>query len=152
MYNAGMRCSMLERFWKKVLKTRTCWLWTGTKTAAGYPLFGIPTQGGPHQYIYAHRFNWELSTKKEISPKIELHHACPNKTCIRYSKKHVSDVPRQLNPDSPSFLNSRKTHCVRGHPLSGENLVLVSGPYGPRRQCRKCGALRAKRYLSRCHR
>jgi len=36
-------CSKLtyeERFWQKVEKTETCWIWTGARSGAGYAMFG----------------------------------------------------------------------------------------------------------------
>ena len=36
-------------------------------------------------------------------------------------------------------VNARKTHCKRGHPLSGENLAI--GTNGSR-QCRACAKIR----------
>lgn len=44
-YNSRMHgnCSKLtyeERFWQKVEKTETCWIWTGARSGAGYAMFG----------------------------------------------------------------------------------------------------------------
>lgn len=41
---------------------------------------------------------------------------------------------------------SRKTHCKRGHPLSGSNLRIVNGAKGEQRCCRECQNIRAKMY------
>lgn len=48
---------------------------------------------------------------------------------------------RNHKPSERPHYNSEKTHCMRGHALSGENLyVLKNG----KRQCRACKALQAK--------
>jgi len=39
---------------------------------------------------------------------------------------------------SPTVINSRKTHCIHGHKLSGYNLRLKYRKDGVRRDCRKC--------------
>lgn len=41
--------------------------------------------------------------------------------------------------------NTFKTHCKRGHPLSGRNLVKASGT----RQCRECTAMRKREFRER---
>lgn len=44
-----------ERFWSKVHKTDRCWLWTAS-TKNGYGNFYL----APGQWVYAHRFSYEL--------------------------------------------------------------------------------------------
>lgn len=39
--------------------------------------------------------------------------------------------------------NSEKTHCMRGHPLSGKNLKMTSRGS---RNCRTCHAMYTKKY------
>jgi hypothetical protein len=39
--------------------------------------------------------------------------------------------------------NARKTKCMRGHPLEGENLYVYEDPKdGPQRFCRECRKIR----------
>lgn len=74
--------SLLERFWSKVHKTDSCWLWTAAKTKTGYGDFGIK---GQHRR--AHRFAWEL-TNGSIPPGMLVCHNCPagdNRLCVRPS-------------------------------------------------------------------
>src|SRR5690349_17777301 len=51
---------VVERFWAKVQRTSTCWLWTGSKTVDGYGHLGIGHLGKRRAYR-AHRFAYELS-------------------------------------------------------------------------------------------
>ncbi len=39
-------------------------------------------------------------------------------------------------------VNARKTHCKRGHPLSGANLAIAANGS---RQCRACAKIRRER-------
>jgi hypothetical protein len=126
--------SAKDRFWAKVKKTQTCWLWIGAKTSAGYGMFN-PAGRDQAELIYAHRFAMKL-TGIDIDGR-EGHHVCPNKNCIRIHPKHVVDVPSQHNPDSPSHLNRLKTHCKRGHLLKGQNLIPWHSTKG-HRACRTC--------------
>src|SRR5208283_18015 len=106
----------IAAFWSHVNKTDTCWLWTAVTNAGGY---GIFNRGG--HLIRAHLFAAKI-LGMQIDGK-EGHHVCPNKNCVRIHSEHVVIVPRQENPDSASHLNRLKTHCKRGHLLSGDNLV-----------------------------
>ena len=41
--------------------------------------------------------------------------------------------------------NSEKTHCIRGHPLSGKNLRIKKRTDGDRRDCRECNNERRRK-------
>lgn len=72
----GRRGESIRKFWNKVEKTGTCWLWTGGKTTAGY---GSLTHN-QHRY-YAHRFAYEL-IQGDIPSGMELMHKCDNPACV----------------------------------------------------------------------
>ena len=65
------------RFWSKVDKTNTCWVWKAFKNDSGYGLFSIKR----HMYR-AHRIAWEL-TNGQIPDGIEVCHHCDNPACVR---------------------------------------------------------------------
>ena len=69
---------MEERFWKRVQKTETCWLWTGAKNKKGYGTFYI----SKYEPIGAHRFSYLLAEGK--SPEeLFVCHKCDNPSCVR---------------------------------------------------------------------
>jgi len=68
----------LERFWEKVDKTDTCWLWFGSKTK-GYGKMNIN-----HHCVYAHRFIWE-ETYGPIPEGLMVLHHCDNPPCVKPS-------------------------------------------------------------------
>lgn len=45
-------------------------------------------------------------------------------------------------------VNREKTHCVRGHPLSGDNLYLSMSRGRPMRQCRQCRVVRRPKMIA----
>ncbi len=67
----------LERFWSKVEKTETCWLWTGALSPKGYGDFHY---NGDDNHMLAHRFIWEHIHGKT---KLLICHTCDNPRCVR---------------------------------------------------------------------
>ena len=91
-----------ERFWVKVNKTPTCWLWIGA-LSRGYGRFGMSP---------AHRiaYGWLVG---DIPEGLELDHLCCVKACV--NPAHLEAVTHQENilrssARSPSV-------CVRGHAI-----------------------------------
>lgn len=74
-------------------------------------------------------------------------HKCNNRQCINVD--HIEQKTQRDNivrGNSPSAINSRKTHCISGHELSGENLT------GRIRRGRECRICRNKQSLVRYYR
>jgi hypothetical protein len=67
----------MERFWEKVNKTDTCWLWTAYKNPAGYGMFNPPNRNPQ----LAHRFSYEI-IKGNIPPGLFVCHTCDNPACV----------------------------------------------------------------------
>ena len=125
-----------ERFWSKVTKTDGCWLWTGARDSQGYGNTWV--DGG---YRKAHWVAWFLTYGSW--PEAVLDHVqargCLNKNCV--NPAHLEDVTQRENVHrslGPAAVNAAKTHCGQGHPLSGDNLRVTAGAYGPKRRCRAC--------------
>ncbi len=93
-------------FWFKVLKTETCWYWTGYCKPNGYGQFAVAREP-----IYAHRMAWIL-TNGEIPDGLHVLHRCDIRPCVRplhlflgTAKDNLDDaiakkrVKRKLTPD-----------------------------------------------------
>lgn len=122
-----------ERFWTFVNKTATCWLWTGVRHGPGYGRFRQTTKSSGRQAM-AHRYSYEL-VHGPIPEGLQIDHLCRNPSCVR--PDHLEAVTARENTmrsRAPSARNARKTHCPKGHPLSGDNVRLVGG----RRNCSTC--------------
>jgi hypothetical protein len=75
---------------------------------------------------------------------MEIDHTCKNTRCINPS--HLEVVTHRenlLRGDGPPGVQSRQTHCLRGHPLEGGNVVVYAGR---KRTCRKCHRERQAAY------
>lgn len=119
-----------QRFWAKVQKTDSCWIWTAAKYKAGYGHF----QWGDRDWC-AHRIAYTL-LRGPIPEGMTLDHLCRNKSCV--NPDHLDPCTRgenTLRGDTISTRNKLKTHCPKGHPYSGENLRY--SPLGAR-MCREC--------------
>lgn len=69
-----------ERFWKKVNKTSSCWLWMGKRTPKGYGDFAVRVANKILDFR-AHRYAWEMI--KGSIPKDKLVcHKCDNPPCV----------------------------------------------------------------------
>jgi len=73
-----------ERFWAKVQKTETCWLWTAFRNKAGYGVFGLEhhVHGQQGKNILAPRQAWIL-TYGPIPEGQYILHNCDNPSCVR---------------------------------------------------------------------
>jgi hypothetical protein len=101
-----------ERFWARVVKTDSCWNWTGCK-CHGYGYFGVNGKG-----VRVHRFAFEL-LKGSIPEGKVIDHLCRNRACV--NPAHLELVDQKTNNARGvgiSANNARKTHCKRGHVLA----------------------------------
>jgi hypothetical protein len=70
----------IERLWRYVQKTRTCWLWCGAVGAKGY---GVIKECG--KMLYVHRVVLEGSLGRPLGSGMFALHKCDVRSCIRPS-------------------------------------------------------------------
>lgn len=119
-----------------------CWPWQAATTEDGYGVVTI------HWHSYRpYRLMLQLHTGQPIPEGMPVDHVCRNRACIR--PDHLRVVTAQVNSIEnnvgPSAINAAKTHCKRGHPLSGDNLIRTSDG----RACRTCQRAHERRWKAR---
>lgn len=144
-----------ERFWMKVAVAEDrsprgfgeCWVWTASLTGQGYGQFH-PT--GIRGNVGAHRWSFE-DQRGPIPAGFEVDHLCGRRNCVNPEHLHaVAPLENKMRGNSPTAINARKTHCVHGHPLSGDNLYAHRRKDGTlKRECRTCRREANRRVLQR---
>jgi hypothetical protein len=117
-----------------------CWLWLSTIGNDGYPQINV--DGKTKR---AHRISYEAS-KGAIPSGLTIDHLCKQPVCV--NPDHLEAVTLRINLLRSSGITavmSRKTHCLRGHELSGDNLYIYPG----RRICRACSRMHQKLHKER---
>lgn len=96
-----------KKFWSKVNKTETCWLWTGPKQREGY---GTIWRGGrmPRK---AHRVAYELLVGP-IPPGAMLDHLCHVPACVR--PDHLAPVTNAQNSQNRRGADRDSSTGIRG--------------------------------------
>ena len=133
------RTALEAKFWARVQKTESCWLWKGSLGRHGYGSLGVKVDG---RWIAerAHRLSYRLF-RGDIPTGMMVCHTC--------------DVPRCVNPDhlfvGDSFDNIRdcvrkrrhaaqkRTRCPQGHEYTADNTLIRPNGH---RHCRACETIR----------
>jgi hypothetical protein len=121
-----------DLFWRKVVITPGCWLWTGHVMDNGYGLWRGTT---------AHRAAYRLTFGEALPPHLHLDHLkdrCSRRDCV--------NVLLHLEPVTQAENNRRshpgpQSHCGKGHAMTPENVYESKTSKG--RQCRRCAIDRA---------
>lgn len=116
-YHAAQRArsaeTLVARFWEKVDKSGSCWLWTGG-TIRGYGQINLGRIDGKQRTVYAHRFAWTI-TNGAIADALKVCHTC--------------DVPLCVNP-SHMFLWTQANNLTdarqKGRLVDGAHLIRIS--------------------------
>lgn len=134
-----------NRFWVRVKKTDTCWLWTGTKTRGGYGRVWFNKRNQPVTKIA-----WLLTYGEKFPEGLDACHKCDNPSCVRpdhifpgTALDNMRDAKRKgrLNLKGLELGNRFKTqtHCKRGHEFTPDNTyVHIRGGGRLVRNCRQC--------------
>lgn|SRR6185312_10714507 len=97
-----------------------CWIWLLSQTANGYASgnFKGKRRSSVHRWIYE-------ETKGPIPEGMHIDHLCRVRCCI--NPAHLEAVTPKENVHrgiGVCSVNAHKTHCINGHPFSGDNLKI----------------------------
>lgn len=129
------------RFWNKVDKTDSCWVWTAAKNKKDYGIFHLR-----RRTILAHRLSYVIS-KGDVDEYLKIDHLCRKHYCV--NPDHLEPVTQKENVDRGDLSNiagahqTAKTKCPRSHYLEYPNLVKSQLVIG-KRQCLACDRARSK--------
>jgi HNH endonuclease len=131
----------VERCWRFILPDEEthCWIWTGDLDSSGYgTIWDIRIAIRAYRAIWTHVFG-------NVPEGKELHHRCGVKKCV--NPFHLEPLTRREHsiktPQSCCSKHRAKTHCHKGHALSGNNLHIEPG--GGRR-CITCRREKSRRW------
>lgn len=134
--------STLDRFMDKVSPEPNtgCWLWLGGYGHNGYGRFklnGVDTS--------ANRASLVLHGVS-VLPEQMACHRCDNPPCVNpdhlFAASQSENMMDARRKGRIAHYNSAKTNCIRGHPLSGANLI---ARYDGGRECRTCKRVSERR-------
>ena len=140
---APRKTSEEERFWAKVDKTETCWLWTASKNWLGYGRFKFQGKtGGAHRYSY-------LLINGSIPDGLCVCHKCDVRACV--NPEHlwlgtISDNAKDMVSKNRHHWRARpQTHCKYGPEYALVGLYITNGKSGHSRTCKECFRNKEKR-------
>lgn len=128
-----------DRFLKLTFKDENgCWVWLGSKTKTGYGMYHHYDENMKNKSVKAHRAAYVEFVGK-VMDGLTLDHLCKNRLCV--NPQHLEPVTIKENVmrgNTITALNSKKTHCIRGHALSGDNLYIAKKGS---RVCKACHSM-----------
>ncbi len=101
-----------ERFWSRVERSETCWIWRGATATNGYGRF---VAGNVHHPV--HRFAWQ-AIRGDLPAGSQLDHRCHQRLCV--NPDHLRPVTGWQNQQNHQGPTTASSTGVRGvFPASG---------------------------------
>lgn len=131
---------LAERFAANTRWEGDCLVWTGCRNDRGYGRIEVEGRNRG-----AHRVHYEM-VKGPVPEGLQLDHLCRNPACV--NPDHLEPVtPREnsMRGFGVQRVNAEKTHCLRGHPLTGNNIA----PAHRYRRCIQCARIHSRDFRAR---
>lgn len=114
---------LIERFWSKVEKTATCWIWTKELNSRGYGRMSVGRTKTRRREL-AHRLSYRLSTGT-LPGEMDVLHRCDRPSCVNPSHLFLGSAADNAM-DMVAKGRARngataRTTCPKGHPYDKRN-------------------------------
>ena len=122
-----------------------CWNWIAARDSNGYGMATIN-----NKQVRIHRISAFLFHGMPVSRKMVVMHLCDNPSCFNPAHLSVGTQGDNMRDCSTKkrTANSKKTHCLLGHELAGDNLYVFTGANGRvMRTCKECRKTRIRLYM-----
>ena len=122
MWEIGTRRKSFEqRFWEKVDKSGSCWVWTAGCNRKGYGQFKVSKR----KATGAHRVSWEL-TNGPAPEGAFIDHICHNPRCVRPDHLRLATPKQNSQYRSGPNANNKSTGTRGVYKEGGKYRVMVS--------------------------
>jgi hypothetical protein len=113
-----------------------CQIWIGATTKTGYGIIQFK-ENGQRKRMTAHRIAYLLA-HGPLDEDLVIDHRCRVRSCINETHlRPLTNAANVLCGEGRSAHNRRKTYCLKGHALTGDNIDPTGIPSG-RRWCLIC--------------
>lgn len=112
---------ILSRFWSKVEKTPTCWLWKGTLGSDGYGIFWVRKNCS----VGAHRFSLLTLKKMPLESSRKVLHKCDVRLCVNPSHLFLGSPADNVADMVSKGRNVRGVMCATSKLLKDSQAVQI---------------------------
>lgn len=130
----------MERFFSKVKKTNSCWIWIADKFNNGYGRFKFKIDN-KFKSCGAHRVSWRLHNG-EIPKGMSVCHTCDIPLCVNpehlFLGTALDNALDKVSKNRQRNGNINKKFCKNGHKLNKANTYVYPNRIRRKRKCLVC--------------
>jgi len=122
-----------------VINEKGCWLWQGAKVHQGYGIMSYRNKAWR-----THRLSYYLHNNRHDPGSLLVCHRCDTRECCNPEHLWLGTWQDNMRDAAAKAVwpAMQSDTCKHGHPLYGDNVLLM---YGRHRKCRMCHRVKARR-------